>query len=166
MFSRVVVLLLVVLLVMAMFARRMAMRREHFSISPFDSFPECNKMMANSTSTENVQCQYIWKAPVYLSEGASLPTQRDMQFQDSTNASSPQTMDIAEVMQNATGLAQIDCKTNEDITHRVNAAVEKIQQTIAKDNTKKYFDEILSTSVYMPYYVKMTDKFKYDVDNG
>ena len=45
-------------------------------------------------------------------------------------------MDIAEVMQNATGLAQIDCKTNEDITHRVNAAVEKIQQTIAKDNTR------------------------------
>ena len=59
MFYRVVVLLLVVLLVMAMFARRMATRREHFSISPFDSFPECNKMMANKRilTTNNGYCR-------------------------------------------------------------------------------------------------------------
>ena len=75
-------------------------------------------------------------------------------------------MDIAEVMQNATGVAQADCKTNTDITRRVNAVVDKAQETIANDKTKDYFDEILISSVYMPYYVKMTDQFKYDVDHS
>ena len=156
----------VVLLLVAMVAPRATMPHEHFSFTAFDSLPECNKMAANSRGMESTQCQYIWRAPVYLPEGATVGTATDMQFQDSTNASSSQTMDIAEVMQNATGVAQADCKTNTDITRRVNAVVDKAQETIANDKTKDYFDEILISSVYMPYYVKMTDQFKYDVDHS
>lgn len=166
MFSRLLLFTVVLVLLVVIVAPRATVPHEHFSFTAFDSLPECNKMAANNRGMESTQCQYIWRAPVYLPEGATVGTATDMQFQDSTNASSAQTLDIAEVMQNATGVAQTDCKTNTDITRRVNAVVDKAQQTIAKDKTKGYFDEILISSFYMPYYVQMTDQFKYDVDHS
>ena len=166
MFSQLLLFTVVVLLLVAIVVPRLTKPHEHFGSTHSDSLPECNKVAANSREMESIKCQYIWKEPVYLPEGATVRTAPQMHFQDSTNASSSHSTDIRKVMDNAMGVAQENCKTNTDITRRVNAVVDKVQETIANDKTKNYYDEILISSFYMPYYVKMTDQFKYDVDHS
>ena len=75
-------------------------------------------------------------------------------------------VDIRGIMQNAEGSARQTCKTDAAITREVNRVVDSVEATIAKDISEEKFGELLSSCTNTPYYVQMTELFKYDTDNA
>ena len=52
-------------------------------IETFDT-AVCNKVMANSEDVANLDCEFVWDAPVFSPQGLTIPSNADLKFQNTT----------------------------------------------------------------------------------
>ena len=125
---------------------------EYFS----NGLPECNKLMANSPHTENVACQFVWKKPVFLPKGATVPTVSSLRFSDTTGVSG--------AIHGSKNAVLAECKTNTNITERINdSLLNDVRSTIQKDESTKELITLIRDIWFSSYLGAMEDTFQNDV---
>lgn len=132
---------------------------EHFN----GPVPECNKLMANSPATQNTECEFVWRAPVFVSKGAIIPDANFLHFQD-TAKGIVRTQSIRDIMQDTSNGLSVHCKTNPDISSRINKVVNRANQAVQNDQSLHLYGKLGLDAPRIPYLVDMRRKFERDLN--
>lgn len=143
---------IVLAILLSLYIASVLLYTEHFSSGRL----ECNKLLANSPHTQEVACQFVWKKPVFMPKGATVPTLSALRFSDRAGVSG--------AVNESTNAVLADCKTNPNITQRINdTLLNDVQKTIQTDTSTQYLMELLTDFVSASYVGEMEDTFQKDL---
>ena len=134
-------------------------RTEHFSAP----LTECNKLMANSLATQNTDCEFVWRAPVFMSKGVTVPDAHGLLFHDTTKGIA-RTQTIHDVMRGTTNGLSSHCKTDPNISVRINKVVDRANEAVRNDKSLNVYTKLWTNAPEIPYLVDMRTRFEGDLN--
>lgn len=96
-------------------------------IETFDT-AVCNKVMANSEAVANLDCEFVWDAPVFSPQGLTIPSTKNLKFQNTTT-NDKTLQPIADIM-NGKRLQKHVCN-NDDISRIVKRLLQPVNTMVS-----------------------------------